>query len=373
MRSQSHRFAKLPLLCTLSTCILTGLANEPAAANDTSVSLAAGGIQPRREARVSMEKERLVIGEKKIRVEYEFLNESDAAVTTDVAFPIPPVNCINEEFCPGNLFDDFSAYVDGKKIELSVDIKALVNGRDYAALLQKYKIDIADFGHYDPLFEGNLNEKYDVAKLSKEQQRELINLGIIENSAALQPLWTVEKAYYWTQTFPAHRKVQVVHEYIPVLGSQRVEVENLDPDLYKTRLNSALKKSASDTEARSDIFQLTPINDSCIDSDLQEMLEKRVDPKPPNALPDVPWPKYVEMYWVNYILTTANSWKTPIKDFTLEVERPATDTAKPWYVSFCWEGKVRRVDSSHFVARAENFVPKRELTIVFVRNVSDTH
>jgi hypothetical protein len=37
-----------------------------------------------------MEKERLTIGESKVTVEYEFLNDTDKNITTEVAFPIPP-------------------------------------------------------------------------------------------------------------------------------------------------------------------------------------------------------------------------------------------------------------------------------------------
>ena len=70
--------------------------------------------------------------------------------------------------------------------------------------------------------------------------------------------------------------------------------------------------------------------------------------------------------WVDYILTTANTWKTPIKQFELVVERAKPDTsAKYYYVSFCWDSQILQPDPDHFVARATNFVPKRELSIAF--------
>ena len=74
--------------------------------------------------------------------------------------------------------------------------------------------------------------------------------------------------------------------------------------------------------------------------------------------------------WVDYILTTANNWKTPIKDFELLVERPKGETKRrsrfdTWYVSFCWDGDVSEIDSDHFLARKVNFVPKRELRVFF--------
>ena len=62
----------------------------PLSANDSDASVALGGVQLTREPRISMESERLTISLSKITVEYEFLNESDKDITTDVAFPIPP-------------------------------------------------------------------------------------------------------------------------------------------------------------------------------------------------------------------------------------------------------------------------------------------
>ncbi|HEY6373419.1 MAG TPA: DUF4424 family protein [Candidatus Sulfotelmatobacter sp.] len=47
--------------------------------------------------------------------------------------------------------------------------------------------------------------------------------------------------------------------------------------------------------------------------------------------------------YVDFILTTANTWKTPIEDFTLIVERPHWKNNRGEsdlgdYVSFCWDG-----------------------------------
>lgn len=77
--------------------------------------------------------------------------------------------------------------------------------------------------------------------------------------------------------------------------------------------------------------------------------------------------------YVDFILTTANTWKRPIEDFTLLVERPppsrdpnhpATDVN---FVSFCWNGPVQKIDANHFVAHATNFTPANELRIGFLQ------
>ena len=75
------------------------------------------------------------------------------------------------------------------------------------------------------------------------------------------------------------------------------------------------------------------------------------------------------MAWVNYILTTANSWTTPIKDFTLVIDRTkgsATASFGTRYVSLCWDGPINRLDADHLVAHKANFVPKKELSVAFI-------
>ncbi len=70
-------------------------------------------------------------------------------------------------------------------------------------------------------------------------------------------------------------------------------------------------------------------------------------------------------FYVDFILTSANTWKTPIEDFTLIVERPHEKDTIADYVSFCWDGPVTKIDADHFEAHAVNFVPKKEIRIWF--------
>jgi hypothetical protein len=80
----------------------------------------------------------------------------------------------------------------------------------------------------------------------------------------------------------------------------------------------------------------------------------------------------VAISYVDFILTTANTWKTPIEDFTLNVERPqrTKDPNPPStpinFVSFCWDGPVEKVDASHFRAHLTDFIPKNELRIGYL-------
>lgn len=98
----------------------------------------------------------------------------------------------------------------------------------------------------------------------------------------------------------------------------------------------------------------------CIDGHLWPILQQIAESKDRDAL----------YSYVDFILTTANTWKKPIEDFTLIVERPHSknDRAVGYladYVSFCWDGPLTKIDADHFSAHAANLVPTKELRIGF--------
>jgi len=64
---------------------------------------------------------------------------------------------------------------------------------------------------------------------------------------------------------------------------------------------------------------------------------------------------------LSYILTTGANWAKPIADFKLTVERDAGEL-----VSFCWDGEVKKISPTRFEMRKKNFLPKRDLDLIFV-------
>ena len=149
------------------------------------------------------------------------------------------------------------------------------------------------------------------------------------------PQWTVVMTHHWRQTFPAQRILHVRHEYTPVAGERVTE-------------RSELTAQTPEVSHRKTFAQW------CIDPPMRKNLTASMRTG------------YSFVKWVDYILTTANTWKTPIKQFELIVERPEPDhSAKYYYVSFCWDGQILQPDPDHFVVRATNFVPKRELSVAF--------
>lgn len=119
----------------------------PVEANDSAASTALGGIQLTREPRISMAKEKLTISTDKITVEYEFLNESDHDITTEVAFPIPAYQVTMDA---GGIrdFNDFHLWVEGARRAYKTEVRAMLKAKDYSALLRSHGVDIASLGHF---------------------------------------------------------------------------------------------------------------------------------------------------------------------------------------------------------------------------------
>jgi hypothetical protein len=305
-------------------------------ANDAVVEFAAGGIQLRKEARISMEKERLKISLGNVTVEYEFLNMADQDITIEVAFPIPPY-----EYDPAALqsrypyFNEFRVWVDGQEVKYETEIRAKLEDADYTDVLRGLDIDIETFGHS---VADTVEDKSQIAMLPKSAKENLIRLGLIDENG---PRWSVHKTYYWRQRFPAHKILHVRHEYAPVVGLYQGITVGAGADPWV--LDWLVKKT-------------------CLDPSLVKRLRAAADRMATEGSIHAVGAQQL----VKYILTTANTWKTPIKDFELIVERPETPDQGKTYISFCWDGKVQRLDANHFVARASVFTPTQELTVYYL-------
>ncbi len=313
--------------------LAAGLVSTLARANDAASAVGAGGVVLRDERRISMQKERLEIrsvGETKagfpratVEVEYAFLNESAEDITTEVAFPVPEYGEHSEALEGPMDLGGFRAWVDGKEIRVEKQVRALVDGVDHAALLRRLGVDIESHGQFRPD-----DSPSQLSRLGAPDARQLIALGLIDE--ARQPKWKVAITWHWTQSFPAGRILLVRHAYTAAAGLS-----------YSGDIREYLRS----------------FPDACADEAQIRALEARRsrtskaggDPKPA-----------IFGMWVDYILTTANTWKTPIRDFELVVERPEGHT-----VSFCWDGKVEKVSATSFSAKAKDFIPKRELAVYF--------
>src|SRR5712692_1218388 len=185
-------------------------------ADDGAASIAAGGVVVmKREPRITMAKEVLYISASKVIVDYDFRNDSDEDITTEVAFPIPDYDHdLNREGREGG-FDDFQLWVDGAPAHYLVEARAFLKDTEYTKLLTSMHVDIASFGHA-PL----TGYSQDIQELTAAQRMELEKLGLVDLTEGDEPLWRVKKKYHWQQTFPKHKTVHIRHEYSPIRGAK---------------------------------------------------------------------------------------------------------------------------------------------------------
>ena len=183
----------------------------------------------------------------------------------------------------------------------------------------------------------------DIERLSTTQRKQLIQAHAItgpnDRDIPWSAEWRVEKRYHWTQTFPAHGVVHIRHEYTPVTGNSNTIG---DPSIYHGK------------DAVSEYAESCPA--PAVRNSLAKVWSRPRGPYDGSAL---------SIQYVSFILTTANTWKTPIEDFTLIVERPLDSKYKS-YISFCWDGPVTQVDVDHFSAHVTGLVPKKELMIGYI-------
>jgi hypothetical protein len=321
-------------------------AGSPATANDSAAAIAAGGVILRNEHRVSMQKERLTVRRLQedargvprfqVAVEYEFVNESGQDVTTEVAFPVPEYGFAGDALEGPVDLGGFRAWVDDKEVQVTKQVRALVGGTDHAALLRELGIDVEHHGYYELSPSGSPRHEDQIRRLPPGTAARLAKLGLIDGADPEPgwPLWKVATTWHWRQTFPAGTRIGVRHEYTPAAGFR-----------YSGNVRELLKE----------------LPDACIDEALLRTLESRKRALGESArrqgTDDV---SMLFAEWVNYILTTAKSWKMPIRDFELVVERPEGEA-----VSFCWDGSVRRLDKTRFSAKVKDFVPSKELALYF--------
>lgn len=282
--------------------------------------ISANGITIKDEKNIQIEKEELYISVDKIEVSYVFRNDTDKDIVTQVAFPIPqhfydPTGHVKHY----PVLSDFKVEVNGKEQRYSERTRALSGENDYTSLLTSLKISIRDFGN---------NNTFSVSNTDKKK---LIDLGLISDDPATGelPAWAVETIYYWTQSFPAKSTTRIKHTYEPIPS---FSIHYVSPGRGVKELSDSL----------------------CVS---QEELISWIKKRNQGIFP------LNERFTVNtidYILTTANHWKRPIKKFHLVIEN------KSWLASSCFKkGKLKRNNDHSVEITIDDFIPEQEIEALF--------
>ncbi|ESW59493.1 MAG: hypothetical protein Q27BPR15_17155 [Rhodobacter sp. CACIA14H1] len=327
------------------------LLGSAALANDGFGGLSATGLTFARTDAVAMESEDLFISLDRIRVAYTFRNLTDADVTGEVIFPLPPISLQALMSSDFNLPEDrdnlvgFTVTVAGQPVTPQIDRIAVIEpawvegrpaaeqydtpGTDVTAALARHGIPLT-------LDTAALSER--LLSLPPETQAELKSEGLAdfyEGDPAqgfppeAWPLWSVVIRYHWTQTFPAGEGLDIEHEYENrppggIFGWQHPPVEEWEKD-YQTRY--------------------------CIDDGTSRAIAKRL------AATD----GYGTAYALAYVLRTANSWAGPIGDFRLTLDKGAVQNV----ISLCIDG-VEKTGATTFEVRKTDYSPDRDLDILIV-------
>jgi hypothetical protein len=309
--------------------ILAALAlAAPAAANDSTAEHAAGGLVLTRSADIDMVSEDLFISAGEVRVRYVFRNRSPREVRTIVAFPMPDRDLREEREMDVAFPSGFGTRVDGRRVAMKVERKAMLGGFDNTVLLAR--LGLAPDSDSEAL-----------GRLKPADKTTLEKLGLAEadeygagrgRERHLAPIWTVKESWFWEQAFPPGRDLAIEHRYVPGTGG------TVDASLGFPEFRAAPEGRAM-------------IREYCVDSAFLAGLDRMRGRSA--ATPE---------QRIGYILTTGGNWRSPIGDFRLTVDKGAPGNL----VSFCGEG-VRKISPTRFEMRKKNWRPDRDLRILIVQ------
>ena len=310
--------------------------------NDSTAELAAGGLALTKNAAIEMRSEDLFISPTQVRVHYTFANTSKADVTVTVAFPMPDITMegVDDTISipvqdPKNILG-FSTLVDGKPVAAQVEQKVIKNGVDYTAYLQSLHIPLAP--HLD-----STNKLLDQLPQATRDALVAKHLAIIDEYGfdANKPLekhweatWTLKTTYFWRQTFPAGRTLDVQHRYTPAVGS-----------------SAGTEWGAADFPKQPDYAKRRA--HYCVDDTFLASIRKTL--KTPDD-----YPQFQEQR-IEYILSSGANWKAPIGDFRMVVDKGAATNL----VSFCASG-VHKISPTQFEVRRTNFTPTSDVSILIL-------
>jgi hypothetical protein len=322
-------------------CALLALgAADPALADDSSASLAAGGIVFTKNTPVRMAAEDLTISPKLVRVRFEFVNDTDKDVETLVAFPLPDIDLKENWNLAGTTTGDpvnfigFKAAVDGKPITFTVEQRAFVGDKDVTQVIASTGLQLNPIG-------GGHDE---VAALSPANRQRLIAAGLLQGDTS--PLWLVRTKFFWPQRFPAHKSVVIEHSYRPVTGLSRLleAVEGSGLSQY-----GAAYCIGAPTIAKIEALEAAVARDDALAA------AKRKTDKFAVGMDSL-------AYDTAYILTTANNWNGPIGRFHLTL-----DKLKPENIlSLCWDGELKKTGPTTFESTLTNFAPARDIHMLVI-------
>ena len=311
----------------------------PTFANDTTARVGTGGITFLQNSDIRMAEEELTLSSKQIRVRYRFENDSQKAIDTTIAFPMPAYSW-NPGFTAldaNNMpMSSFSALVDGRPVATHRERQALLGRQDITQALR-------DVGLSDSQILDNFaNATPDGHGLDDSQAETLTQLGALQDKL---PTWQVAETRTWPQHFAARTTLHIEHSYQPMVGI-----------VYDAPYQKGFGNFTRLPVPNSDNPSAAPA-EACVDEGTQQAAERRIK-KLIKGGAKIIW---VTLEDVEYILGTGRNWKGPIGSFTLRLEKQSPDQL----ISLCFPGKPRREGNKTLIFQQQDYTPQDKLVVYF--------
>lgn len=313
-----------------------------ASANDGFMGLPAGGLTLQRSADIVMVDEDLYLSLDRVRVKYQFRNDSNVPVTARIGFPMPGLP-VSVNFGAETGYDmsgvkdlellKFETRVEGKIVKSSPVVRAFVfpknsdqEHQDRFRFTDATDVTAELTAAGVPLNFDATAIRAAYAKLSAEKKADWTRRGIYSKETDFErPEWFLSTVYVREQTFAPGKIVHVQHKYKPYPAGFVMVSDHFAYD----------KQLAIDT---------------CVDAPTEKAIKRVLTPANGGS-----------GHVIDYVLTTANTWKGPIGHFRLTVDKGR----KTNILSFCASG-VKKTGKTTFAIEATNFTPTQDIKVLVV-------
>ena len=336
--------------------LLLGLWLLPTAceANDGFGGLSTTGLQFHKTNQVRMVREDLFLSPERVEVRYLFHNDGREAVQGEIIFPLPPISlgglvdsgfALDEHQLASDNPVNFTLRINGKAQPVQVERIAVIEppyeerrqpavsydnpGKEVTSILKEHAI---------PLSLAHPQVAAFLARLPQPTLKRLQELRLVElfDGEPPQPLWSIMLRYHWAQSFAAGQDLVIEHSYNPAppggIFIWPAAKQPLDP------------------------YQQELVRDFCIDESTQRGLIKLLHAPGKGDMAGNGMAVFLD-----YVLTTANTWKGPIGSFHLTI-----DKGKPGNIlSLCIDG-LRKTGPTRFEMEQSNFTPRKDLRLMIV-------
>jgi len=204
--------------CRIIVAVALLVAGVPAAADDITASLPAGGLRLPETVGLHLAEREVFVSREEIRITHLLENHTEQEMNLLLAFPLPAIDLgraadvpITPPAADPVNFAGFEAKVDGQPLRPQVELRAFRNGIDVSELLIRYGVPLSRF---DARLYPTL------ASLAPPARAELTAMTLAEWDTAdgVRPLWTTRTTFFWPQKIPARGEVRIELRFSPVVG-----------------------------------------------------------------------------------------------------------------------------------------------------------